>query len=329
MNHLIRTVLAIGAVTSNRNYLSDLRATSAENGLTAAVLTHDTPALFGWLVDVLSYQGVSDAIAERYMDEHGYVSFADIHDALQHQPSCPRLRSYWHFAECGFAKTAHTCCELAHINACPLPTHDLRNGRLNQTAYALFLFLRDVCEGDLVAWIDHRLASADQPGTPDRASRMRQALLEPLGCIHGVSNKVLSMAFASLLLGADPARERWVTTGASMVAVDTLVHNWLHRTGCLRRLGAEHAYGPACYRPGGCASIIEDAAQHIDARQFCPEGPAFFPRLVQKVIWMFCAEAHLGICNGNRIDDRDRCIQTACPLFASCERVPLWNQAAL
>jgi hypothetical protein len=32
------------------------------------------------------------------------------------------------------------------------------------------------------------------------------------------------MALADLLLGADPNRERWVTTGASMVAVDTLFH---------------------------------------------------------------------------------------------------------
>ena len=70
-----------------------------------------------------------------------------------------------------------------------------------------------------------------------------------------------------------------------MVAVDTLVHNWLHRTGSLRRLDAEHAYGPACYRSGGCASIIEETARRIDARQFCPDGPAFFPRLLQKAIW--------------------------------------------
>jgi len=138
-----------------------------------------------------------------------------------------------------------------------------------------------------------------QPGTVTNE-------LEPLCCIHGVSSKVLSMACANLLLGADPSRERWVTTGASMVAVDTLVHNWLHRTGSLRRLGAEHAYGPACYGPTGCASIIEETARRIDARQFCPDGPAFFPRLLQKAIWMFCAEAHLGICNGNRIDDSRR-----------------------
>jgi len=50
-----------------------------------------------------------------------------------------------------------------------------------------------------------------QPGTVTNE-------LEPLCCIHGVSSKVLSMAFANLLLGADPSRERWVTTGASMVA---------------------------------------------------------------------------------------------------------------
>ena len=56
--------------------------------------------------------------------------------------------------------------------------------------------------------------------------------------------------------------------------------------------------------------------------------PSVFPRLLQKAIWMFCAEARLGICNGNRIDDRDRCTQTACPLFISCERVPLRRQLA-
>jgi hypothetical protein len=45
--------------------------------------------------------------------------------------------------------------------------------------------------------------------------------------------------------------------GASMITIDTLVHNFLHRTGILHRLDAEHTYGMACYRPGGCASVIE------------------------------------------------------------------------
>ena len=38
---------------------------------------------------------------------------------------------------------------------------------------------------------------------------------------------------------------------------------------------------------------------------------------------MFCAEAHLGLCNGHRIDDRDRCTQTGCLTLYSVERVPL------
>jgi hypothetical protein len=152
---------------------------------------------------------------------------------------------------------------------------------------------------------------------------MRDAHLEPLFCIYGISGKVVSLALAELLLSADPGRERWVTTGASMVVIDTLVHNWLHRTGCLRRLGSEHAYGPACYGSNGCADIIEQAARQIDARQFCPDGPGFFPRLLQKAIWMFCANLGLDVCNGNRIDDRQPCDQASCPLFGQCERLPL------
>ncbi len=45
-----------------------------------------------------------------------------------------------------------------------------------------------------------------------------------------------SMILPELLLVGDPDRERWVTTGASFVAVDSLVHNHLNRTGILRRL---------------------------------------------------------------------------------------------
>ena len=68
------------------------------------------------------------------------------------------------------------------------------------------------------------------------------------------------MILAELLLGGDPARERWVAAGAGLIAVDSLVHAFLHRTGILRRLGAEHPYGDACYRPGGCAATVAGLA---------------------------------------------------------------------
>ena len=107
---------------------------------------------------------------------------------------------------------------------------------------------------------------------------MGLALLELLGHIYGIGSKIWSMALADLLLGADPGRERWVWTGASMVVIDTLLHNHLHRTGTLRRFGAEHPYGARCYAPGGCADIIRGLAQRVDAREFNPAFPACFPR---------------------------------------------------
>jgi hypothetical protein len=204
-----------------------------------------------------------------------------------------------------------------------LPKHDLRNGRLNQTAYSLFLFMRDLADGDIVAWIDDRLASVGPVPASDRPARLRRALLEPLGYVYGVSNKVLAMALSELLLAGDARRPIWIEAGTVMIAVDTLVHNFLHRTGILRDFGADHPYGARCYAPGGCAAIIERLAGKIDVRRFNPAFPANFPRFVQHAIWRFCSEAGLNRCNGNRIDDRSRCEQTDCPVFASCVRVAL------
>ena len=126
---------------------------------------------------------------------------------------------------------------------------------------------------------------------------MRMAVLAPLKEVYGVSDKVLMVALSGLFLGA-PLRRTWAEVGASMIAVDTLVHNFLHRTGILQRLDASHAYGPACYRPGGCAEIIETVAQRIDARQFHRSHPQTFPRFVQLAIWEYCSQDGLDICNG-------------------------------
>ena len=99
---------------------------------------------------------------------------------------------------------------------------------------------------------------------------MAAALIEPLREIYGVSDKVLAMALSSLLLGAPKKMGLWIEVGGSMIAIDTLVHNFLHRTGILARFNANHPYGAGCYRPGGCADIIAAVAERIDARQFNP-----------------------------------------------------------
>jgi hypothetical protein len=318
-----RLILRVCWEWPDSTYLKRMRASLTKSGIRAAVAQHNTPALFDWFMDVASYQGISDTIAWSYMEKHGRIRWSDIDAGFKEGASCPKLQGFEAFSGCNYRKGSRTCAHLEHLGSCRLPTHPLRKGGLNQTAYSLYLFLQDTCQGDLVTWIDRQLAAADIPSSPVRVPRMRDALLRPLGTIHGIGSKIISMAFANLLLGTDPKRERWLTTGASLIVIDTLVHNWLHRTGILAELGADHAYGPACYRPGGCAEIIEQIASRIDARQFNPSFPATFPRHIQKAIWHFCAQAGQDICNGNQIDDARACANCDCCLSADCQRVAL------
>ena len=108
-----------------------------------------------------------------------------------------------------------------------------------------------------------------------------------------------------------------------MIAVDTLVHNFLHRTGILARFEADHPYGPACYRPGHCAAIIRAIADRIDARAFNRDFPQRFPRFVQHAIWRYCAAHGRDVCNGNRLDDRGRCGNIYCQIYSRCDRIQL------
>ena len=56
-----------------------------------AVKLHDTAALFDWLVEFLSFQGISDFVASSYIADHGSVRWSDIDQALSRTPSCSKL----------------------------------------------------------------------------------------------------------------------------------------------------------------------------------------------------------------------------------------------
>ena len=236
------------------------------------------------------------------MAKHGQATWRSVGTGLAAQPTCPKLQTYWDFHDCRYQKTSGTCAEPAHIATCPLPTHHLRNGHLNQIAYSLYLFIRDVADGDLVGWIDDQLDQANDPASP-HDPLADNALIEPLRNVYGVSDKVLAMALSGILIGAGGVRPNWLEVGVRLIAVDTLVHNFLHRTGILNRFEAAHPYGPGCYRPGGCAEIIRLVSKQIDARQFNRTFPQVFPRFVQVAIWRYCSQQGFDICNGNRIDD--------------------------
>src|SRR5258707_14877233 len=103
---LIRVIcLSAGAAS----ILDDSRVGLARQGVITAVQRHDTAAIFDWLIDALSYQGVADNIAYACMEQHGRVRWRDIAAALAGAPSCPSLRCCWSFADCGYLKGAGSC----------------------------------------------------------------------------------------------------------------------------------------------------------------------------------------------------------------------------
>jgi hypothetical protein len=155
---LVRTICALAGSLS---ILDEARAELRDNGVLAAVTRHESSVLFDWLITMLSFQGIADAVAQQYIDNHGQATWAAITRDLAARPACPKLRSYWQFYDCRYEKGSRTCAQADYLLTCPLPSHDLRNGRLNQTAFSLYLFIRDVASGDLVGWIDQQLAEAD------------------------------------------------------------------------------------------------------------------------------------------------------------------------
>ena len=320
--YAVRRVHAVCCLSGSPSYVEDLRRGLHDRGIVQAIKDHDTATQFDWLIEIFSLQGISDAVALGYIIEHGNIRWSDVVNDLSQAPSCPKLDGYWRFYDCQYAKGTASCSQPNHIDACPLPRHPLRNGRLNQMAYSLFFFMRDIADGDFVTWIDQQLASVEGR-SPDRLNELCEAIVAPLRNVYGVSDKVLAIALSPLLMALRKRKRSWFAVGASLIAVDTLVHNFLHRTGILRRFSADHPYGGRCYGPLGCASILRLIATHIDAREFNPSFPAIFPRFVQHAIWRYCAESGLNVCNGNRIADEARCQYADCQLFRQCDRVAL------
>ena len=317
MQRAVSLIQRVCDIAAPRNYLAETGEYLVNVGIVVAVATHDTPALYRWLMETISYQGIANRVASDYHNRHGGVHWADVAKGLGRPDPCIKLATYWTFHGCGYRKSACSCAVPTRLPQCIVPELPMRNGRLAQSAVALYVFLRDICGGDFIGWIDDHLSQSNEPNAAP--------IIEALRHIHGVSDKVLSLALVTLLLGGRPRDSRWQSAGARLIVIDTLVHNWLHRTGILNDLDARHLYGPKCYGPDGCAAILRRAALQIDARRYGADNPPVFPRLIQYAIWRFCAVDVFDICNGNRIDDRKPCSGAGCPIMHYCGRLALRN----
>jgi hypothetical protein len=185
LDHAVRVVHSVCCLAGSPSLIDDIRAELRAEGVLSAIRRHDTGTLFDWLTSALSYQGISDRVAFNYMEAHGRARWHDIDAKLGHGITCPKLQSYWHYHGCRYDKISRTCAEPDHIDGCPVPSHDLRNGRLNQTAYSLYLFVRDIADGDLVGWIDRQLREKS-------TARMMPTALP--GCAKLKGNRVASTA---------------------------------------------------------------------------------------------------------------------------------------
>ncbi|MGB8897386.1 MAG: hypothetical protein WCD13_24220, partial [Pseudolabrys sp.] len=108
MRHARSLVRRVCDIAGQVTWIDDLRYGAIEGGLVAAVEDHDTAGIFDWLIREVSHQGISDAVADGYMDRHGNVTWAEIERALATNPGCDKLQGYWAFTGCQYHKSAQT-----------------------------------------------------------------------------------------------------------------------------------------------------------------------------------------------------------------------------
>jgi hypothetical protein len=108
IDHAVRVVHSVCCLAGAAGLIDDIRADLRAEGIASAIRRHDTAALFDWLIWALSHQGISDQVATEYMDRHGRSRWADIDAKVAASPTCPKLKSYWHFHGCRYDKISRS-----------------------------------------------------------------------------------------------------------------------------------------------------------------------------------------------------------------------------
>jgi hypothetical protein len=175
---VIRRAFQRGGTSS---FLDELRAEQKRAGVTSAIRNHDTPRLFERLVSTLSYQGISDRVARGFMERNGEIDWPQVSRSVRTDPCC--------------GKSAVDRAHPELLTSCGLPAAPLRNGRLNQTAYSLYLFIRDIADGDVTGWIDGVLHDHRDDDVHARAGELVDAMCGVFGVSHKMLPMLLSRCF--------------------------------------------------------------------------------------------------------------------------------------
>src|SRR4051812_43704495 len=84
IDHAVRVIYRVCCLAGSAGLIDNIRADLDAEGVRTAMRKRYTAAVFDWLIAALSYQGISNQIADDYMEQHGYVSWKDIDQKLAH-----------------------------------------------------------------------------------------------------------------------------------------------------------------------------------------------------------------------------------------------------
>jgi hypothetical protein len=91
LHHAVRIVDRICSVTGSIDFTSELQVGGSR--LRRILNRRDNAKLFGWLVEAFSHQGVSDQLADDYMQRHGRLTWTSVSGGVAARVVCPKLNS--------------------------------------------------------------------------------------------------------------------------------------------------------------------------------------------------------------------------------------------
>lgn len=266
----------------------------------------------GKLFEIANYQGMSDRAASSWLLTNGNPDFQQLALRLTHE-RCECAGSVDGISGCGYLRSQRVCSRPALLARCIVPTIPARKGQLARLAVALSYWAKDLPDQNLGMWARSKLKRGDH-----RAGGA--AMVEDLKRLPGVSDKVANMIASDVAIGLSTGSDALLSAGASLIVVDSLVHNLLLRTGAIFAVGKPHAFGSGCYALGGCLELIVSFSETIDAHMYNPAWPRLAPRMLQHALWRFCAGNEFNVCNGNQIHAGTKCETSFCPASKWCAR---------
>jgi hypothetical protein len=73
LEYAIGLVSEVCTLSGEPDLIEDIRRSFRKQGLLRAIREHNSDAIYDWMVEAISYQGISDHVAASYIEQHGSV----------------------------------------------------------------------------------------------------------------------------------------------------------------------------------------------------------------------------------------------------------------